>query len=117
MIEFFVFLGCVVLTAIIGVYAIYLGLLILAAFTLLYLYNKKYESEYIKRIIISSKECFGGIGLFIIVMGILFMSKSPLDYEMGRNIIFIIKLIGVVLISMLLISPIVIYIYNHMKRK
>lgn len=117
MIEFFVFLGCVVLTAIIGVYAIYLGLLILAAFTLLYLYNKKYESEYIKRIITSSKECFGGIGLFIIVMGILFMSKSPLDYEMGRNIIFIIKLIGVVLISMLLISPIVIYIYNHMKRK
>ena len=117
MIEFFVFLGCAVLTAVIGVYAIYFGLFILTAFTLLYLYNKKHESEYIKRTIANSKEYLGGIGLFIVTAGILFISKKPLNYETGKNIIFVIKFVGVALISMLLISPVVIYICNHTKRK
>lgn len=115
MIEFFVFLGCFLLTAAVGIYAVYLGLLILAAFLLLYVYSKKSESEYIKELLTDLKEYVAGIGLFVVVAGILFMSKEPFSPATSEAIVFIVKIVGGLLFTMLLLSPIAIYIHRHTK--
>lgn len=115
MIEFFVFLGCFLLTAAVGIYAVYLGLLILAAFLLLYVYSKKRESEYIKELLTDLKEYVAGIGLFVVVAGILFMSNKPFNPATSETIVFIVKVAGGLLFTMLLLSPIIIYIHNRVK--
>jgi len=116
MIEFFVFLGCFAATAAVGASVFYLGLLIVAAFICLYIYNKKKPSEITQSIVTSGEPFIGGIGLFVIASGILFLSRDPLDPEISLFIINSVKVIGIILISALFLSPIAIAIHKAIKK-
>lgn len=116
MIEFFVFLGCFAATAALGAPIVYLGALIVAAFICLYIYNKKKPSEAVQNFIISGEPIVGGVGLFVVAAGILFLSRNPLDPETSATIVNAVKILGVVLISALFLSPIAIAAYKYIKK-
>lgn len=115
MIEFFVFMGCFVATAIWGVNVVYLGLLSIAAFLFLYIFNKKYKSEHIKKILTISENYCGAIGLFVAVIGILFISREPLDEDVSKIMVSTVQIVGVSLFLILLLSPLALCIYNRIK--
>ena len=116
MIEFFVFFGCFAATAALGAAVVYLGLLIAAAFIALYIYNKKRPSEPVQNFLSSVEPFVGGVGLFVVAAGILFLSREPLDPETSSFIIGSVKVIGILFISSLLLSPIVIAAYKKLKK-
>lgn len=116
MIEFFVLLGCFAATAALGAAVVYLGLLLMAAFILLYIYNKKRPSEPVQNFLSSVEPFAGGVGLFVVAAGIMFLSREPLDPETSATIVNAVKILGVVLISALFLSPIAIAAYKYIKK-
>lgn len=115
MIEFFSFVGCIIAFAVLGMFALYIALFILAAFILLNILNKKYKSEDLKNSLSDVEPFIHGTGLFIVVIGIL---KLPqLSNEASYITINAVKFVGAFLGGVLVLSFIVALLQGFFRKK